>query len=84
MGVINENVVFLQNRIRNYQQRIRDLQAQCPHDIVAGYYKGNTGNWCPQDDRYWIEAECQECLKYIHADSDTELYRKLSRSGMIK
>ena len=81
--LIRENTTFLKNRIKDYQERLDRWQSECPHDIVEGQYKASTGNWCPQDDSYWITATCLDCGKHIFADSNTELYRKLSGSGMI-
>jgi len=83
--VIKSNVEFLQARIKDYQERITALQESCPHEVVEGEYKADTGNYCPQDDSYWISAKCLDCHKdlYARASDDNILYRRLSMSGMI-
>lgn len=49
------------------QQRLaielRSLQSACPHTNKTGKYAANTGNWCPQDDDYWISVHCPDCTK---------------------
>jgi hypothetical protein len=81
--LIRSNTNYLENRIAEYRKKVQEWQSRCKHDLVEGEYKANTGNWCAQDDSYWITAKCLDCGKQIHADSGTELYRKLSNSGMI-
>lgn len=80
---IREDAAELVRDITKLQQKLTDLRLLCPHEIISGEYKGNTGNWCPDDDSYWITAVCEDCGGYIHADSGTEDYNRLSRSGMI-
>lgn len=82
-GLIRKNVQFLQGKVNEYQKLIKEWQAECSHEIVEGSYGANTGNWCPQDDSYWISAKCLDCGENLHAESGTALYQKLSMSGMI-
>ena len=82
-GLIRKNVQFLQGKVNEYQKLIKEWQAECSHEIVEGEYDGDIGNWCPQDDSYWISAKCLDCGENLHAESGTELYQKLSMSGMI-
>lgn len=83
---MNKQIIKHRKAIEVLHGKIKAIQDACPHEKVVGQYKANTGNWCPHDDSYWIEADCVECDKRIWADSqkDAELYRKLSLSGMIK
>lgn len=83
---MNIKITKLKQKIAKLQKDIEDIQQGCPHTVVEGEYKSNTGNWCPQDDCYWIQASCLDCGTRFHVDSKDceELYRKLARSGMIK
>lgn len=85
MGLIKENVEFLLGRIQEYKGRIQAQQALCPHTKVVGKYGANTGNWCAQDDAYWITADCIECGQHFYVESkrDPEGYRRLSLTGDI-
>ena len=84
-NLIRANIQHLQGRIKDLQARIETNQALCTHELVEGKYGANTGNWCPDDDCYWIDAVCLDCDKRFHAESkrDGDLYRKLSMSGLI-
>ena len=82
--LIKENVEHLTSKIKDYQDRINKHQEACKHEIVKGEYGANTGNWCKEDDSYWISAVCLDCHKHIHAESGTEEYYRLSNTGMIK
>jgi hypothetical protein len=73
----------LTKQISELQKQLQNLQEICSHEIVEGEYKANTGNWCSDDDSYWISATCLDCGKRLHADLNTELYNKLDKSGMI-
>lgn len=61
--------------ISEAQLLLRQLQVECPHVNKTGVYKGNTGNWCSQDDSYWIDAKCPDCGKSWMIDSEMEQYR---------
>lgn len=56
---------------------IEALRDACPHVNLHGKYKGDTGNWCPQDDSYWIEAVCKDCERrwFIDSKENAEAYR---------
>lgn len=42
----------------------RILQEKCPHPDVSKKYCGNTGNYDPSADSYWIEFRCPDCKKF--------------------
>jgi hypothetical protein len=44
--------------------------ATCKHpkEYVKKVPKGNTGNWCPDDDSYWYECKCELCESQWHED----------------
>lgn len=72
---MNSQILKLQREISLRYKKIEDIKNQCPHNDVIGQYKGNTGNWCKDDDSYWIEAECQDCGKRFNIDSEDPLYK---------
>ena len=39
------------------------LQEECTHPNATKEYGANTGNWCKQDDYYWIDHQCPDCQK---------------------
>lgn len=41
----------------------KNLQELCTHPNVEKKYKGNTGNYDPTADCYWIEFKCPDCQK---------------------
>jgi hypothetical protein len=59
------------------------MQSKCEHppETLRKEYKGNTGDYDPNDNRYWVEFKCWLCNKYWTADSKTDEYR--NRRGMI-
>lgn len=83
---MNKEITKRLDKIKKLNLEIESLRDQCSHENITGRYKSNTGNWCPSDDSYWIEANCLDCGKRITADSkeDSELYRKLSLSGKVE
>lgn len=46
----------------------KDLQDSCPHVNVDKKYKGNSGNYDPSADSYWIEYRCPDCGKFWTED----------------
>lgn len=74
---ISVKIELLRKEIAQKYQEIKNLQQICGHDKVIGEYKSNTGNWCPGDDSYWIDAVCEDCGKRWSIDSkeDDHLYR---------
>lgn len=41
-----------------------ELQNHCNHVNVDKQYKGNSGNYDPTADSYWIEFKCSDCGKF--------------------
>ena len=50
--------------------KIVKLQENCPHysDHTTQKYRGNTGNYDPTADNYWVEIECLICGKKWRED----------------
>ena len=55
----------LQNEIKYLQNQIREIQNECSHpeSCLVKEYKGNTGNYDPTADCYWINFHCKLCDK---------------------
>jgi transposase-like protein len=53
---INEQIVAL-------HEELQELRQKCPHPNLVVEHKGNTGNWDPNDNRYWTENSCPDCGK---------------------
>ena len=53
----------LKNKIIDIQLKIEKFQSECPHKNETNIRKGDTGNWCKQDDRYWTAHYCPDCQK---------------------
>lgn len=72
MSDIKEKV----KRIGSMQERLglelRQVQEACPHSSKEGQYKSDTGNYCPEEDSYWIAAKCLECNKVWSIDSKVD------------
>jgi hypothetical protein len=46
------------------------LVTSCKHpkEYVKKLPKGNTGNWCPDDDHYWYDCTCELCESFWTED----------------
>lgn len=57
---------------------IRKIQDECEHppETLKGIYMGDTGNYDPHDDRYWITFTCELCDKTWQANHGTPEYRR--------
>jgi len=62
-------------RVRAYEKeidkiykKINILQERCNHKNTLRKPKSNTGNWDPNDDRYWWEIDCMDCKKHWQED----------------
>ena len=58
--------------------KICKLRDECPHDSVIAKYRGDSGNYDPNDNTYWVEVNCDDCGKYfsVYENKDPEGYRK--------
>ena len=61
---IRDEVQKLKSSISKAANRIIDIQKECPHLNVIQEYKSDTGNYCKQDDEYWINNSCPDCGKF--------------------
>ena len=63
------------------EEKIKKKREACKHEHLVGEYDSDSGNYCPQDDRYWVSAICMDCGKEftVYSDKDESLnYREIS------
>ncbi len=53
----------LLDKLKIYSDEMKIIQDECTHPNAVKINKSNTGNYCPQDDHYWRECSCPDCLK---------------------
>lgn len=58
----------LSRQMDRLEKALDRLQAACHHLNVVKTYKGNTGNYDPSADSYWIEFKCPDCGKRWNED----------------
>lgn len=71
--------INIDTKINKLNDQLKELQSLCPHPDVTKKYKGNTGNYDPSADCYWIEWHCPDCGKYWITDQDLENRMKPGR-----
>jgi hypothetical protein len=57
-------------------EKIKLLQAECPHITLTMRYGGDTGNFDPANDSYWVDWACQDCGKRWSTSQDREEIQK--------
>lgn len=60
-------------------------QKECKHEKLYKWYTADTGNWCPNDDVYYVSVFCNECDSSWEADtisSPSEYGRLSNLKGM--
>lgn len=63
--VSRQKVDAFKEQIRHAQECIKRIQdTECKHAGLTGKYRANTGNYCPEDDSYWVEFSCPTCDKH--------------------
>lgn len=75
MPTITERIEKARRKITKWSKEIYAAQAECEHPDLTGKYGSNTGNWCEQDDSYWLDLWCPTCGKRWSVDSDDPAYR---------
>lgn len=56
-----EEIIDQQDLLHN---QLIALQNSCQHLKVEKEFHSDTGNYCKQDDCYWVECKCPECGKF--------------------
>lgn len=49
--------------ITSLQDELIDVQSSCKHENTTKTNGGNSGNYDPLDDSYWVDFKCHNCLK---------------------
>lgn len=53
----------LKAQIQKLQAELVAHQNRCKHLKVVRIPRGNTGNYDPTQDCYWLDCSCETCLK---------------------
>ncbi len=63
-------VVEFQQKIRQLYKELAEVQDKCLHSkqYLEVKHCGNTGNYSPSDDHYWIDYKCNWCGKRWSVD----------------
>lgn len=65
---IQEKFEHIQKKQEKWEKAEAKLQAVCTHPNVVEKYRGNSGNYDPTADCYWIENTCPDCGKKWNVD----------------
>ena len=57
------NRIKLQDKIKKLRDELNTLQSVCLHTNATKKYRGNTGNYDPSENCYWIDFYCPDCDK---------------------
>lgn len=60
--------VAIKSKIAKFSDELKELQNECTHVNLDKKYKGNTGNYDPGADGYWVEYLCHDCGKFWCTD----------------
>lgn len=81
-------ITEIKTQIANLTNELKQIQNECSHPVscVTGVYEANTGNWCPQDDSYWITLHCSLCDKRwtVYDNSRDDAYRQAAMKYKVK
>lgn len=58
----------LYNQLNELQLKIKAYQTKCQHPDTLKTAMANTGNYDPNDNRYWYECKCNDCNKFWTED----------------
>lgn len=65
----------LEKKYAEYNQKLINLQVECPHHNLEYKNKGNSGGW-DYDDSYWTEWYCPDCCKRWNTDQSYAIKQK--------
>lgn len=60
---IQRRLSTISKKRNHWQAELDKLQNVCQHPTPDKKHKGNTGNYDPTADCYWIEYRCHDCDK---------------------
>lgn len=58
---IRRKAIAISRRQENLRMALEALRGECPHAAPVYKYYGNTGNYDPSEDNYWINWSCPDC-----------------------
>ncbi len=61
---VQRRYLTIKKRENKLYEQLKELQSICEHTNVNKVYKGDTGNYDPGADIYWIEWRCPDCGKF--------------------
>lgn len=77
LSKVKELKETIRPEIEKLSKEIRDLQKKCGHKNFTTKKGANTGNWCEEDNIYWVDVRCSDCgwsdVFYYHKDRDNYL-----------
>lgn len=71
-----KQALALQKRVLRAASKLEDLErvlkADCPHPTQTLWVKNDsdTGNYCRQDDKYWVDIRCPVCDSWFWGSSN--------------
>jgi hypothetical protein len=60
---VNAQRLKIETRLNKANADLKSLQSTCTHPNVVQKHGGNTGNYDPSSDCYWIDFTCPDCDK---------------------
>lgn len=69
---IANKVIKLKRQQIKLNNQLLELQTMCTHHNVTKKFCGNTGNYDPSSDSYWIDWSCLDCGKRWTTDQSRE------------
>lgn len=70
--------------VNELRKELKEHQEKCQHPRGTFKRGFNNGNWCPQDDQYWIDVHCDVCFKSWTIDEKEPDYSKFTRNLKFK
>lgn len=65
---VKKQIEILDQEIQTLEEQKTKIQLRCRHTNATHQYRSDVGNWCKNDDRYWIEFRCYDCGKFWTED----------------
>lgn len=71
---IETRIKRVQSKLIEYNMKLHELRKECAETghggKLTGKYRGNTGNYDPSSDCYWVEFKCPICGDYWTESQD--------------
>ena len=76
---IQRKYTTIMNKKAKLSIQLSELQELCTHPDITKQYRGDTGNYDPSQDSYWINWHCPDCDKRWTTPQDRENLLKPGR-----